>query len=386
MSVADTDLSDVPPGEAFDAWRLPVLARAAFGALAPRAQLTHLAAWSLLAPTSHNSVPQRYRLQVASRTIEVFLDRKYVLTASDVVGRQAAVSVGCALESLVVAARAYGLRAEVELSALPIEQTKPLTPGEPRHVKLADVQLVPDPSAPEDLGRTDLDTMRRRKVVRAEFDESVKLTSEQAAELEAGVKATYPGLALHLLTDAPTLLFLGKFQELADSTVINREDFARELGDWLLPDETPGGLGMRGREFGLAPEAARRMHAGLKRELVLLPDEMTGFAKVGNLGMRSSSAVAVITVERDDLAHRIAAGRAYFALALLGQRHGFWTAMHAGITEVEAPNLALRGRLRTLRRPTVVCRLGRPLHAEDGQRAHSARPPLETVLLGDNPD
>jgi hypothetical protein len=108
---------------------------------------------------------------------------------------------------------------------------------------------------------------------------------------------------------------------------------------------------------------------------------MAGFAKAGNLGMRSSSAVAVITVESDTLDLRIAAGRAYEEMALILLQHRFCTAMHAGITEVEAPNLALRGRLRTRRRPTVVFRLGQPLREEDWHRPHSARPRLSATMV-----
>jgi hypothetical protein len=58
---------------------------------------------------------------------------------------------------------------------------------------------------------------------------------------------------------------------------------------------------------------------------------------------------------------------------------GMSVAMHAGITEVEAPNRALGGRLRTFQRPTVVFRLGRPLRAADGERPHSSRPRFADV-------
>jgi hypothetical protein len=55
--------------------------------------------------------------------------------------------------------------------------------------------------------------------------------------------------------------------------------------------------------------------------------------------------------------------------------------MHAGITEVDTASLALRGRLRTRRRPDVVFRVGRPLRPEDEARPHSSRPHLRDVLL-----
>jgi hypothetical protein len=217
-------------------------------------------------------------------------------------------------------------------------------------------------------------------MVRAEYDERVKLDPALMTELAGIASSVHPDLTLHLLTDAPTLLALGKFQELADSTVINREGFARELGDWMLANDSDAVLGMRGREFGLSDAAAARFREGLAGRGPLLPDETVAFAKAGNIGMRSSSAVAVITVAKDDLEQRLAAGRAYEEMALRLVLDDVVVAMHAGITEVEAPNMALRGRLRTFQRPTVVFRIGKPLRSADGERQHASRPALKHVL------
>ena len=216
-------------------------------------------------------------------------------------------------------------------------------------------------------------------MVRAEFDERIRLDASLALELASIASGVHPGLTLHVITDAPTLLALGKFQELADSTVVNRTAFARELAEWLEENDSDRPVGMRGREFGLSDDAARRFRDGLAGRGPLLPDETVAFAKAGNIGMRSSSAVMIISVARDDLDHRLAAGRAFEEMALRLALEGFSVAMHAGITEVDAPNLALRGRLRTFQRPTVVFRTGQPLRAADGERAHSARPLLSDV-------
>jgi hypothetical protein len=288
------------------------------------------------------------------------------------------VSVGCSIANAVWAARAYGWEAAVHAHPLPMERTRPFVPSEPRYAPVADIRFQPWAGAPSD--EAWLCAMLRRKMVRAEFDMRIRLNANLAKQMEERV-AEYPCLRLHLLTDTPTLLFIGKFQELADSTVFNRDDFAMELGEWMLENDATSCVGMRGREFGLSDDAAQRMRQGLLRKGPLLPDEIAGMAKAANIGMRSSSAVAVITVERDNLEQRIAAGRAYEDLALLLVQHGFCNAMHAGITEVEAPNMALRGRLRTVNRPTVVFRLGQPLREEDGQRPHASRPSLRVLLV-----
>lgn len=381
----ESSLDDVPPGPAWEAWRVAVLSEDEFQGLGGEAglsarQLAYLAAFGLLAPTSHNTVPQRFELRARESEIRMWLDRCWVLADSDRLGRQAAISVGCAIANVELAARCLGLAVDVEVASTRLEELGPAASGEPELVPLATLRVsgAPNPTGPRDW----LGLMRRRKMVRAKYDESVELPKSLADELSSTV-AAHDGLRLHLISDAPSLLFLGKFQELADSTVINRAGFARELGEWLLENDSAAFLGMRGQEFGLSDEAARRFHLGLRGELELLPDEAAGFAKASNLGMRSASAVGVITVESDDLAHRLAAGRAFQEVALSLLRHDFVVAMHAGITEVEAPNMALRGRLRTRWRPNVVFRTGRVREARDGAYPHASRLRLESVLLAE---
>jgi hypothetical protein len=370
-----------PPRDPFEAWHVPVLEPAQFLALGDgkglsRDQFEYLARFGLLAPTTHNTVPERFE-RSSDGAMRIWLDRRLVLRESDADGRQAAVSVGCVITNVEGAARSLGLEARVDVEATPLAQTRPAVSHEANLVPMATLHF--SPRAPHPTAPALLNAMRTRKMVRAEFD-GTALPDQTLAGLRAEISA-HPGLELHLVRDATTLLFLGKFQELADSTVVNREGFARELGDWLLENQAPHDRGMRGREFGLSDEATRRFSLGLRGELQLLPDEIAGFARASNIGIRSASAVGVIAVERDDLALRIAAGRAFEACALRLLLEGFVVSMHAGLTEVEVPNLALRGRLRTRHRPAVVFRIGRVRRAHEGDRPHSSRPALVDVLL-----
>ena len=366
----------IPDGAAFDAWRLaPLPLDELRGGATPNEQaLRYFASLALLAPSTHNTVPVRFHLDATAGAIVFALDRRAILPQSDPVGRQATVSLGAALANAALAAESYGLETTISLHADAEERLRPFVDGCEPIVPVARLTTGAPRRAAATADLAIVAAMCQRKMVRAEYDERVKLDSVVVDALTDIARRVAPGLALHLLTDAPTLLFLGKFQELADSTVINRPSFARELGDWFLENDSESVLGMRGREFGLDDDASRRFRAGLSGRGPLLPDETAAFAKAGNLGMRSSSAVAVITVKRDDLAHRVAAGRAFEEMALRLAQSGFAVAMHAGITEVEAPNMALRGRLRTLDRPTVVFRTGKPLRAVDGERPHASRP------------
>ena len=375
--------ADVPDGVVFDAWRVPVLQPdevTPHGVSAREAQLRYLASLALLAPSTHNTAPVRIHIDAAKGALELALARHAILPQSDAVGRQATISLGAAVANAALAAAAYAWSTTIEIRPEAEPLVRPAVDGADTIVPVATLTVTGATPTSEPRDLSIITAMLQRKMIRAEYDERVKLDAALARELAAVVHDTHPGLTLHLITDAPTLLALGKFQELADSTVINKPAFARELGDWFLENDSDRAVGMRGREFGLSDDAARRFRAGLMGTGPLLPDETVAFAKGGNIGMRSSSAVAVVTTARDDLAHRVAAGRAFEAMALRLTLADFAVAMHAGITEVEAPNMALRGRLRTFERPTIVFRIGRALRAEDGQRPHASRPPLEQIL------
>jgi hypothetical protein len=376
--------TDLPPEGVFDAWRLRLLVPDEFaalgssGAVLSPAQLLYLAWFGLLAPTSHNTVPQRFQLSLGSGGLAVWLDRALVLPQSDADGRQATISCGCAIKHLVLAAGAYGWKAVVEDQAVETAETRPRTENAPQYTELA--RMAFHPLAVPTVASRWLTAMLERRSVRADYDPSVSLDPQLREEMLELV-SKYPSTRLHLITDGPSRMVLGKFQELADTTVFNREAFARELGDWFLPNDHASSRGMRGREFGLSDPAARHFHQGLRGLERLLPDEVSALARGGKLGMRSASAVVVLTVDNDTVASRLEAGQAYAELALLLQLYGYVVSMHAAIAEVEAPNLALRGRLRTLWRPIVVFCLGRPARPVDALRPHSARPRVIDLLM-----
>jgi hypothetical protein len=376
--------SEVVPCDPFELWRLAPLSLRDFAALGTPggdlslAQLRYLAAYDLLAPTSHNTVPQRFVFPKEGNTIEICLDREVVLAASDPSGRQASISLGCGIANLIHAARRYGLQTSVE-----VDSTRPVLPhrsGEARYARIARVRFergaAPGPE-------TVLHAMLERRSVRALYDASVKLPAVLATSLTRLMTSEYPELAFHLVSDEALLAFLGDLQELADSTALSREEFTLELGHWLIENDSDSPLGMRGRELGLSDEMTRGVQARLLSEIRLAPEEVTGLAKGGNLGMRSSSAVGIIVAQEDVLRQRVLAGRAFEDLVLTLHQHGFVTAMHAAITEIESANLALQARLGTAGRPIVVFRMGQPLEPSAAQGPHSARPSVQDVTLTD---
>ncbi len=72
----------------------------------PREQLTFLVRWAVLAPSSHNSQP--WRFSVRDEEIWVFADKSKWLKVADADERELHISLGCALENLLIAAQYFG--------------------------------------------------------------------------------------------------------------------------------------------------------------------------------------------------------------------------------------------------------------------------------------
>jgi hypothetical protein len=82
-------------------------------------ELAFLLQYAILAPSSHNTQP--WKFYIRGVTLEVWADASRRLPASDVNGRQMFISVGCALENLLLAADYYGWPVTTDLFPDPSE-------------------------------------------------------------------------------------------------------------------------------------------------------------------------------------------------------------------------------------------------------------------------
>jgi len=72
----------------------------------PTAKLQFLLRYAILAPSSHNTQP--WKFSVGEDEIQVFIDRTRLLKVADPDQRELHISVGCALENLLIAAEHFG--------------------------------------------------------------------------------------------------------------------------------------------------------------------------------------------------------------------------------------------------------------------------------------
>ena len=364
----------------YESWTIAPLNRNQFAQLNLREKMIFLCRLGHLAPSSHNSQPWRFSMNESDSAIDVYADRNFILPASDVAGRQAMISIGCALENMVIGA-SY-LTAVPKVSIFRHEKNSVLSRtdqknGHSRYVYLARLyyNAKHNPLPLEHLYKS----IFTRKVMRAEYDPQQALPSATISQLQSATDGKKT--KLHIITDSIRRLSISEFQGQADGFVINSPRFSKELGAWLLPNDTDSYLGMPGAGFGLQNEEALRIHRGLIGESALQPEDGLKFALAGKYGIEKSPFIGCITIPKDEISNWVEAGRSFERMFLILESSGISVAIHAGIVEVVLVNRIFAATLGTLRKPAVLFRAGKAKKDEDRKRPHSPRLPIEDVIL-----
>jgi hypothetical protein len=182
------------------------------GALAE--QLGFLVQFAVLAPSTRNSQPWKFR--IAGDAIDVFIDPTRWQRVSDGEQRELYVSAGCALENLAIAARHFGFA--VAITYLP----------DPANAELAArLRVTSDDQEPRPGTNELFLTIRRRFTNHGVYD-GVRVTERDLDTLRA--HASEPGLQLVWATDAPTLHTVDELVMRADALLLSNAEYRRELG------------------------------------------------------------------------------------------------------------------------------------------------------------
>ncbi len=167
--------------------------------------------------------------------------------------------------------------------------------------------------------------------------------------------------------------------------MINSKKFSRELGEWLLPNDTDSPVGMPGAGFGLQDAQATRLHEALLGKRDMEPEDGLRFSLAGKHGMEKSPCIAFLTVEKDDPAHWLETGKTMETMFLTFAAAGIQTAVHAGVVEVALINRMFAASLGTTRRISALFRAGYIKNKKDLERPHAPRLPVSNIILSARP-
>lgn len=326
-------------------------------ALPPEPGLRDFVRFATLAPNSHNTQPWKFRL--GDDAIDVIPDFSRRTPVVDPDDHHLYVTLGCAVENLVVAAGASGRPAQVAVL------------DEGGNVTGVRVTL----GRGEQTDTVLRDAIPARQSTRSVYD-GESLTEAELRELEQA--AARPGVDVVFITERERLEQALEFIVAGNNAQIDDPAFVRELKEWIRYNASSAldtGDGLFGKCAG-NPGAPDWLGPIIFDLVFRKGPEQKKLEKQ----LRSSAGLAVFAAHEESPAGWIDAGRSFERFALrstaLGIRHA-----HVNMpVEVPAVRPAFADWLGMPgRRPDLVVRFGR---AEP--MPMSVRRPLEDVIIIDN--
>jgi nitroreductase len=308
----------------------------AFPASAPPAErLRFLLRYAVLAPSSHNTQPWRFR--IAGDAVELRADGSRRLDVADPDGRERVLSCAAALFLLRLATRRFGWMDDVEL--LP-------DPADPDH--LATVRLG-DHASPSREIRMLFDAIPRRRTHRLPFDERAVAASISAALAEA---AQDEGAVLHLVGGAEQvavadLVARGERAQFADPR------FRAELAGWIRPGREVHGDGIPAPALGIP-----RIFGAVVPTLIAGADSGRLLSGRERRAAEDAPLLAVLATETDSPREWLAAGQALARLLLVATAEGLAASFLNQPVQVPEIRQRLRRVLETGDAPQAVLRIG----------------------------
>jgi hypothetical protein len=302
----------------------------------PSQLLRGLLQYAVLAPSSHNTQPWRFRL--AGDLLEVRVDQRRLLSVSDPAGREVRIACGAAIGNMEVAARHFGLELSVDLLPDPVERDLlarlrihgSVEPGERDHQMFA--------------------ALPQRHTVRRPY-EATPLPPGLKADLQE--VALESGAWLEFVDDQRDRQELASLITKADRMQMLDPDFRRELAQWLRPSRGKTHDGMPGHAFGLngvasviAPMVLRTFETG------------DGRAAYHEALVTGSPALVVLGTPQDRQLSWLEAGRALARVLLLATHRDVRSSYLNQPIEVALLRNQVRGLLSTEGHPQLILRLG----------------------------
>ena len=310
----------------------------------PQEKLAFLLNYAILAPSSHNSQP--WKFNVSDDEILLYADRSRWLSVADTDKREMYISLGAALENLILAAEHFGYNCTV--SAFP---------GEEDLVALISLQeVIPAPS-----NAALFPAITSRQTNRNPYEMQALSQAERDRLLSSG---SHPEVAVFLSQDPDTIEAFRELVVEADGILYSDINYKSELGRWL----GQGVMGPSGLKAKLAQLEVVFLDVG--------PEQIRQDSKLIN---RTRCIGFISTAENNSLSS-LQAGQVLERLWLAATASGI--SLHPMSQPLEVPEI--KGRLAAMipadSQKRVVQQTFRLGYAAPAG-GPSNRRPLETVLI-----
>ena len=320
-----------------------------------QAQMRELIRYATLAPSGHNTQP--WIFSIVENTIRVYPDYSRKLSVADPDNRELFISLGCAIENLLIAARHVGLEGHIEYN--------------PQWDSTESLVVVFSPvrnSASNIL----FDAIPKRHTNRRPFN-LLPISVKEFKKLD--LIPLEDGISKILITDRKDFMPVIEMATAATKAQWEKDGFKKELSNWLRFNDaeiarSKDGLTVHALNKTSVPGWLGRMF------LRFFADGDSEAAKEADL-LKSASALMLLVSDKDDKNAWVDLGRSFERLALAATALNIMHAHHNQPCEVPEVKLELASHLSVGDAyPQLLVRLGytKPM-------PHSPRRPVEDVIV-----
>jgi len=309
--------------------------------------------YATLAPSGHNTQCWKFKIP-SENSIIVLPDLDRTTPVVDPDDHHVYVSLGCAVENLVIAGLAHGLKAQVD-SSDPSDGIQ--------------VQFTPSPLQVT----SQYQAIPNRQVTRAEYN-GEKLSEDELEQLKKATTGAN-GVQVLFLTDDDSIKKAQDYIVRANTIQMKDDAFRQELKEWVRFSESEcvskgDGLMAPANEKPFIP----RWIGSHIVDWTLKPSPEN--AKVEKR-IKSSAGLAIFVSEKDDAAHWVEAGRVYQRFALEATSMGIKNAFLNQPVEVAEVRPEFAQAFGLQGRPDLIVRFGKG----GPDLPHSLRRPIEDVIV-----
>lgn len=317
-------------------------------------QLRFLIKFAVLAPSSHNSQP--WRFEVGKGRIKILADMNRALPESDTNHRQLYISLGCALENLLVAADYYGFDTNTAYAPQDTDESVAAV------IALTRTRQTSDNKSHQIFSILKRHTNRNpysKQMPAQNFVNQLKNLSNEEVQID-------------YVTDQGLREKIADVVLRATAEAMKSKKFRKELSAYVVSNISKSPVGMPG--FGMNIPTPISLAAPKMLKLFNM-SKMTHKQDEALL-KKQTPAFVVISSKHDDKEGWLRAGQKYEQCALLAEQVGLKTAVMAAAIQINDYYKELQSLLGIALRPQVFFRLG----YTDKAMKHSPRLSTESIL------
>ncbi len=285
-----------------------------------REKLCFLVRFAILAPSTHNSQPWKFHIDNNTITIEPDLSR--ALRVSDPHNRHLLISLGCALENILIAADYYGYKTTVD--GLKVTFSKSNPSSDKNHL----IFSIPQRRSNRNAYKTRMPDGAFQQVLSKLNSDNVHLSLVSDSEKKSAI--------IDILSKSRFLAF-------------SNPAFRNELADYKRTNLTHSPTGMPGFTMGFSTLASFFTSA-----VIRLVNIMKFIGKNEDRLFDATPLFCIVSSKDNDQSAWVSIGRAVQRILLEAQRHGIASAVSA----VPPVPQALQNILGIQTRPQLFIRLG----------------------------